>query len=228
MVIKLTKRLKIAYALWGVSAVAFIGSIFKGKLGEVVAGCFVLAGIGFYFYKTKDKAPKKKKTVTGYSINNLPDNAPIVVNEIEITPNDNFLSVLKKKRYGDKWNGLSIADAKEDIKTGYEDYYFEFEPWEVEAIIEYPTAKDGRKYSEDELKDISEFEIYLDEEKEHKTLLGYSDSVYEEEIQRILLEDGVVVLTIYVYGGNCMYLNLFKELEVTKDVPLQYKVEINQ
>ena len=65
-----------------------------------------------------------------------------------------FLSVLKKKRYGDKWNGLSIADAKEDIKTGYEDYYFEFEPWEVEAIIEYPTARDGRKYFEDELKDI--------------------------------------------------------------------------
>ena len=102
----MTKRLKIAYALWGVSAVAFIGSIFKGKLGEVVAGCFVLAGIGFYFYKTKDKAPKKKKAVAGYSINNLPDNAPIVVNEIEITPNDNFLSVLKKKRYGDKWLSL--------------------------------------------------------------------------------------------------------------------------
>ena len=50
----------------------------------------------------------------------------------------------------------------------------------------------------------------------------------KKRIQRILLEDGVVVLTIYVYGGNCMYLNMFKELEVTKDVPLQYKVEINQ
>lgn len=224
----MTKRLKIAYALWGVSAVAFIGSIVKGNVGEIVAGCVILTAIGFYFYKTKDKEPKKKKVTSGFSIINLPDNSPVIVNEIEITPNSNIWSSLKRKRYGDKWAGLTMAEAKEDIKTGYEKYYFEYEPWEVEAIIEYPTFKDGSKYSEEELKDTSQFEIYLNEEKANKTLLGYTDSVYDEEIQEMLLKDGVVILNFYVYGGNCMYLNQFKELEVTSDIPLSYKVEIEK
>lgn len=224
----MTKRLKIAYALWCISAFTFIGSIFSGKLGEVVAGCLIIAAVGFYFYKTKDKEPKKKNdnVTTAYSIINLPDNSPIVENEIEITPNSNMISILKKNRYGDKWNGLSISEAKEDIKTGYEKYYFEYEPWEVEAIIEYPTFKDGTKYSEEQLRDTTQFEIYLSEEKRNKTMLGCVDSIFDEEIQELLLKDSVVILTFYVYGGNCMFLNAFKELEITKDVPFLYKVGI--
>lgn len=228
----MSKRLKIAYVLWALSIFTFLFSIFNGKLNEMIGGCILIAIIGLYFYKTKNKEPKPKKNnnsrISGYSLANLPNNEPIISHEIDIDPVNNIISILKRNRYGDKWAGLSMKEAKEDIKTRYEDYYFEFEPWEVGAIIEYPTFKNGESYSEKDIKSTSYFDIYLDEEKANKTFLGSSDILNSKEIQEELLKEGGVRLTFYVYGGNCMFLNLFNELEVTKGIELEYKVGIDK
>lgn len=220
----MTKRLKIAFALWTISALSLLGSISSGKVAQVAPGAVVLIAIGAYFYFTKNKIVVKNKVSESasiaYSFDNLPSNEPDDIDierTINVDPVDNIQSLLKRYRRGDKWNGYSLKEAEQEILEGGEEFLFEYEPWTVSAVIPLPEGVNFKdRNNEGFLSDYEEFNVYVDsDDYSGRFLLGVTDRLYSDDIKTLLIKDGAVPVCVDVFGGKCMYRS-----SITKNIDI--------
>lgn len=226
----MTKRLKIAYGCWAIAVLGLIISLANGTFEDMVGGGIIFALAGLYFYKTKDKPPKKKKEEDkfyGYTVLTLPKFEPVINGlEIDIFPDGDINSKLVRFA-GSSWNGSTKGAAIRSIKDGVETYVYEYSPFSLVGSVKLPeeviytNPEERRKF----LENTYDLPLTVSANGGKPVRIGRVDGPDLEAIREMLINKGYVFVYVNVYGGNCVFMSVVKEVEEVKE-ELSYKIEV--